>query len=143
MKFIGFSFTKIIAEKNNSYKKGSSINTNIEFTNIVEQKLEILKEGEGLEVSYKFSVNYSDPNEKKQSPFAQIECEGKIVLSTTKEESKEILKFWKKKELPNQFKVPLFNAILKRCTTKAITLEEDLGLPSHIPFPQIALEKKK
>ena len=64
-------------------------------------------------------------------------------MSASKEDSKTLTKSWKKNEIPDGTKIPLFNVILKKCTTKALQLEEELLLPSHIPMPQLRPQSKK
>jgi hypothetical protein len=135
MQLIGFNLKKIKAEKSPNYKR-SSINTNIEFTDVIKEKVDLLKEATAIKISFIFSVVYSDA-EDKETVLGEISFEGEIVFSADKEETKDITKAWKKKTIPENLKIPLFNFILKRCSTKALTLEEHLNLPSHIPFPPV------
>lgn len=137
MQLIGFNFTKISAEKTPKFKLGSAINTNIEFTDFEKEKIEILKDTEALRVSFKFSISYIESEEKKGVKDGELLFEGNLVLSAAKEESKEMFKSWKKKELPGPVRLFLFNIILKKCSTKALSLEEDIALPYHIPMPQL------
>ncbi len=140
MQIIGFNFTKISAEKTPSFKVGSSINTDIEFTNIEEEKVSLLKDGsEALSASFRFTVSYAEQKEKQEKSAKEGELifEGKIILSATKDEAKDLMKNWKNKELPNNFKMPIFNFLLKKCAPRALELEEELNLPSHIPIPQL------
>lgn len=143
MQVLGFNFTKISAERFPDYKPGSSINTNIEFTNIEKEEISVLKDLEAVKISYTFSVTYSKTENKKENKEGEIIFEGNIIMSATKEETKEITKLWKKKEISNQFKVPIFNIILRRCSLKAAQLEDDIGLPIHLPLPKIELKIEK
>jgi hypothetical protein len=142
MRVIGFTFEKILAEKRESYKIGGSINTNIEFTDIKKEEFDLIKDKETLKVFYKADVNYLNTDRKKESKDldAQVSFEGSILVSTEKDESKEILKGWKNKKVSPTVQVPLYNFILRKCSTKAIILQEELNLPSHVPFPQIKLQ---
>lgn len=139
MQVIGFNFKKIFAERFPEFKQNSAINTSIEFTNLEKDKVDLLKDIEAIQVSFKFSISYSDSNNKDaQKPSGgEIAFEGNILISATKDESKEIMKYWKKKQLPNGIKISLFNLILKKCTPKALDLEDEVNLPSHIPLPQL------
>lgn len=142
MQLIGFNLHKIKAEKSNAFKR-SSINTNIEFTNVDKDKLDLLKDAEALKISFVFSITYADAEkaekEKKenQENIGEVTFEGDILFSANKDESKDITKSWKKKQIPDQYRIPLINFILKKCSVKALSLEEDLNLPAHIPFPQV------
>lgn len=140
MQIIGFNFTKIEAFRNLQLSQGININTNVEFLNIEKEKIDIIKDKEPIKLFFKFSVNYLKKDEKKdkETEEAKIIFEGFMILSSSSEESKEIFKEWKKKQIPQQFRLPLFNLILKRCSVKALQLEEELGLPNHVPIPQIA-----
>lgn len=143
MRIIGFNLTKILAEKAQSSSPTQKINTNIEFINLDKEKIDILKDNDVLKISFKFSIFYTESEDKKESKQGEIAFEGNVLLSTNKEESKEALKSWKKKELPSGFKIAMFNVILKKCTTKALFLEEEINLPSHIPFPQVSQAPKE
>ncbi len=143
MQIIGFNFTKISAEKKSEFKQDENINTNIEFINLEKEKIELLKDFEPIKLTFKFLVTYGNPEKKDNEEIkAEVSFEGNIILSTNKDESKEILKSWKKKELPNNFRLNIFNTILRKCSIKSLQLEEDLNLPHHVPLPALKLEKK-
>lgn len=143
MQVIGSGFTKISAERFPSYKKHTGTSTNIEFTSMDKEDVPLLEKQEAIKISYKLIVGYEDREEeekksnKKVENQAEVIFEGSLILSAEKDEAKDILKAWKKQDLPNSFKVPLFNIILKKCTTKALQLEEEIGLPTHLPIPQL------
>ena len=142
MKIAGYSLTEIQAKKDPNFKR-SSINTNIEFTDIIKEKLEFLKDSEALKATFKFSVNYKGDENKEdlQNNQAEVSFKGFLMLSVSKDESKEFIKSWKKKEVPKNMVLPLYNFILKKCSIKALQLEEDMGLPSHLPLPQVQPQK--
>ena len=135
MRVIGFNTTRIHAFKETELTK-SAINTDIIFTEIEREKLEILKDTEAIKASFRFAIMFKD-SEKKIEKKNEVSFEGSILLAVDKEESKEFLKAWKKREVPKDKVLPLYNFILKKCSVKALQLEEDINLPAHIPFPQI------
>jgi hypothetical protein len=149
MQVIGFNFTKISAEHFPKFEGKSQINTNIEFLDLEEEKLSLLKDSEAVKIIFQYSITHSQvkdkdkkEDKKKDQPEnmnkkGEIIIEGNIVLSATKEEMKDVQKSWKKKELPSAFKVPLFNIILRKCSSKALDLEDQINLPLHLPFPQL------
>lgn len=143
MQLIGFNLLKILAQRTPDYKR-SSINTNIEFNEITEENMDILKDSNVLKISFIFSITYSDPDkssdkteDKDTKNQGEVTFEGNMLFSVTKDESKEITKAWKKKQIPDQYRIPLINFIIKKCSTKALGLEDDLNIPLHIPFPQV------
>ena len=89
-----------------------------------------------LKISFKFLVEYLE-TEKKKDRIADLEFEGTIMLSVDKEESKEITKEWKKKKLPDNLRISLSNLVLKKTAPKALTLQDELNLPSHITVRQL------
>ena len=137
MQVIGFGLTKIIAEKVPEFKGLSGTNTDIEFTNIEKEEIALLERQEPVKISFIYRILYENKEQKKAEKLAEVSFEGFVVLSAEKEEAKEIMKSWKKKELPISFKVPIFNVILKKCSVKALQLEEEIGIPTHFQFPQI------
>lgn len=133
MKIIGFNFTKIHGNRSLDFKPSASINTNIEIIEVEKAQIEVIKDIESLKLSFKFSLIYKE-DEKKDSRQAEISFEGAVLMAVDNSESKEILKSWKKKEVPQLIRPNLFNYILQKCSVKALSLEEDLNLPF---FPQL------
>lgn len=139
MRVVGFHLTRILAEKT-TQKVIKKPSTSIEFTKLDKDKTDIFKEGEIIKIAFKYLVLYG---EKEKDKDGNLEIEGEIILSVSKEESKEISKDWKKKKLPASLNMTLFNLILKRCTPKAIFLEDEVGLPMHTPSPRLQPKKEE
>ena len=142
MKVLGFNLTKITAEREVEFKQGP-IQLNIDFVEVDKDKVEILKDNEVIKVNFEFTINYKESKDLKSKNLASLKFGGIILLSSGKEETKEILKSWKKKQLPDKLRTELFNLIIRRCSAKALTLEEDLSLPYHIPIPRVNVEKQE
>jgi hypothetical protein len=137
MKILGFNFTKLQAEKVSNKIEGVKINTNIDLTKIeTVNPGEIKVKEELLGVSFKFDISY-DPD------FAKVSLEGSIVLAIDSRTHKEVLKQWKDKQIPESFRLDLFNIIMKKSTLKALQLEEELNIPLHMPMPTLKLPEKK
>lgn len=139
MKVLGFNFTKLNAERSpNETKEGIKINTNIDISSIDPVKADFLKDQEKvLGIKFKNLISY-EPN------YAKVILEGNILISTDEKSYNEILKEWKKKNIPTQFRVNVFNLILRKSSIKALQLEEELHLPLHMPLPSLkASEKEK
>ena len=145
MQTIGFNFTKISAER---FPTAGNIapSMKIEFTNVEKENLSLLKENEAIKVSFNFLISYEPPQKKDEEKskkktkssekLAEISFCGSIVFSCSDEESKEFQKSWKNKQVPKQYAVPIYNFLLRKCSTKALSLEEDLNLPPHVQLPQ-------
>ncbi len=147
MKPIGFNFTKILAQKTAAANKGHTKTTNIEFTDITPEEIPLLKDEEAIRISFSFSIDYEDSQssdnkestkQKNKKPSEdRVLLEGIIILSGKKDEIQNITKAWKKKVLSDAIKIPIFNLILRKCSPKAIYLEDEVNLPSHLPMPQL------
>ena len=136
MKVIGFNIEEISGKKNQELKR-YSINTDVTFNNVEKSKLDVLKDGETIKISFKFLVNYKDADSKSEEIKNEISILGSLLLMVDKELSKEFIKLWKNKELPKDKIVTLYNFVLRKCSVRALQLEEDLNLQPHIPFPQV------
>jgi hypothetical protein len=145
MKVIGFNFTKIHAEKNTPNIKDAAIDNNVQFTDLEEDTLDLLKDEKVLKTSFKYSLIYSEKEgEKKENTknHGEVSFEGNILLSVDKKEAKEFLKAWKNKQVPETAVIPLYNIIFRRCGSKSIPLQEDLSLPSpFLKVPQASPKK--
>ncbi|PIN93029.1 hypothetical protein COU54_04735 [Candidatus Pacearchaeota archaeon CG10_big_fil_rev_8_21_14_0_10_31_24] len=140
MPVIGFNFTKISATRFSEPRRNSTIDGNMEFKDITTEKNSILNsDNEVLKLSFKFGFTYFESEDKKNK-LGELAFEGDIFYSTTKEESKEILKSWKKKTTPKEFSEGIYTLILRKCTVKALDLEDQVGLPPHLQLPKVGLK---
>lgn len=138
MKIIGFNFDKINIEKlPGKTEKNLEVKTNIDILEIKEIKSEsaIMKEN-FIGVQFIFNVNY-DPD------FAKINLSGNVLFAINSKLSKDILKQWKDKKMPEDFRILLFNVILRKANLKALELEEEMNLPLHIPMPSLKKQENK
>ena len=135
MRIIGFNLTKILVQKQEKSEERLQINQNINIKDITEEKIPIT-ENKALKISFNLIVEYSNN-------YAKIEFEGTILVLAEKDELKKILESWKSKKIIEQIRVPLFNFIMDRCNIKALQLEDELGLPFHVPMPKLTLQQKK
>ena len=138
MKIIGFNYAKITAERLKPLAK-ANINTNIQITDIKKEESEFFKNTDVAALTFVYELNYS-AQEKKEEKLGEIRFEGHILLSLSQEESKELWKSWKKKEVSTPLRLPIFNFILKKCTTKSLLFQDELGLPSQIPLPRLSTQ---
>ncbi len=131
MKILGFNFVKISAERITNDFKDTKINTNIDVSDVSEVKSDIFDNKEKI-ITIKF-VNTLD----YEPGIAKLELVGNILLSVDKSTFEEVLKEWKKKTLPNEFRLKVFNLILRKSSLKSLQLEEELNLPLHMPMPHL------
>ncbi len=139
MQVLGFNFTKILAEKISKVTKPPV--TNIEFIGMEKERVDFLKETEAVKVSFKYDLIYEserkEEDSKERTREGNVLFEGNVIISLNKDELKEITKSWKKKSLPEDVKIPIFNLILRRCTPKAVQLQDEINLPFHVPMPRV------
>lgn len=137
MKLVGFNFDKIHVEKTLSEYEGLKINTKMDVLEIKEVKPDSFKVKEDLlGIRFSFGLDY-DPN------VAKIELTGTLLLSLESKIAKEVLKNWKDKQIPEDFRIGVFNIILKKSTLKALQLEEEMNLPLHMQLPSLKKEPDK
>ena len=129
MRIIGFTINKIQAEKKNIVKDKLEIKSGLNIEDITKEEVDISK-NTAIKFDFTYSIDYS-PN------AADIKIKGSVIAIDDKDESKDILKDWKKKKFNSPLKIPLFNFIMDKCAIKSLELEEQLGLPFHIPFPKL------
>ncbi len=137
MRLVGFGFNKISAEKKSDNFKDLKINTGIDISSIKEVKSEYFKSKEELiGVTFEYTISY-------EPDYGKLNFTGNVLLGLENKQFKEVLRRWKDKELPDDFRLILFNIILKKSSIKAMELEEDLNMPLHVPLPSLTLNKKK
>ena len=70
--------------------------------------------------------------------IASLKFHGNLLISVDSKASKRDI--WingKKRRLPEEFKLDIFNLIFKKASLKALQFEEELNLPPHIPLPSL------
>lgn len=137
MKLLGFNYTKVSVEKLSEKSENLKISTNIDISEISEVKQSMLKSKETV-ISVKFSYDV-----KYNPDYANISLGGNFLLSLEPKTAKKVLKEWENKQMPEEFKVPLFNLILKKANIKALELEDELNLPLHMPMPKVGSQTNK
>ena len=137
MKLVGFNIDKIHVEKLSSNYENLKIATKLDVPDITELKQEMFKSKEELlGIKFSFGLDY-------EPEIAKIELSGSMILAVDHKVSKEVLKQWKDKKIPEDFRLTLFNAILKKSTLRALRLEEEMNLPLHIQLPTLKAEESK
>ncbi len=129
MRIIGFSITKILAERKNIVKDKLEIKSGLNIDDITKETVDISK-NTAVKFDFTYTVDYT-PN------VAELQIKGSVIAIDEKEESKDMLKEWKKKKFNSPLKIPLFNFIMDKCAIKSLDIEEQLGLPFHIPLPKL------
>ena len=130
MKIVGFNFSKIMVEKNAPPAGGLEVKSNLSIDNIFEDKTILLEGSPTLRFDFTFTISY-------EPGVGKVEIKGSIMGVEEKEGTEEILKEWKKKKFSPRYKIQVFNFILNKCNLRAIQIEDEVGLPLHVPFPQL------
>ena len=136
MKLVTFSFTKINIEKKSDSFENIKINSKINIKDISPLESGVVEDKEGvIKILFSYHLEYT-PN------IADIDFEGKIVLVGEQKQIKDILEKWKDKKMTEEFRILLFNLILRKANVKALELEDELKIPLHIPLPSIKKPKE-
>jgi len=132
MKLARFRLKKMLAERTGDDLEGIKVNTNIDIQDIKELKSGGFAGKECLlEIKFTYTLSY-DPD------FAKIELGGLLIIGIEGKESKDVMKEWgSNKNMLDDFKVDLLNLIIRKCSVRALELEDDLGVPYHMQFPSL------
>lgn len=137
MKILGFNFTKINSEKISNKTEGIKLKTNLDISDIKPVKSDFLDQKEKIiGVKFVYNINY-------EPEFAKISLGGNILISLDQETYDKVIEEWKNKSMPEEFRLKIFNLILKKSTLKALQLEEELNIPLHMPLPSLKFPEKK
>ncbi len=137
MPIIGFGFNKVIGEKNSPFTKQDKIQTNVNIVSIKSENLKMGKEERpALKVNFEFKTEYGKAG--------RVQFNGFMLYMDSPERIKELSDMWSKEQkLPPQFGELVYNFALAKSNIKALTLEQDLGLPYHLSLPRVKVKKKK
>jgi hypothetical protein len=135
MKLAGFNFTKIHAEKQKNQIKEIKIDSKINIASIESIKSDLINQKESLlGVEFDYSIKYKN--------LATLEFKGNLVLVLDSKDANKIIKDFKNKKISDDFRISIFNIIMKKSSIKALQLEEELNLPYHFKLPSLRPEKK-
>jgi hypothetical protein len=135
MAMVGFSFTKISAERKPASNSAINIESNAGVTNVIE--LPVIEPKKALlKFEFVFTVKY-------EPGIGKIEFNGEVVQLYDKEYGLKVIDHWaKNKKLPGEIMPEVFNNILARSNVEAIVLSRDMGLPSPIQMPRVDVKPK-
>jgi hypothetical protein len=136
MRIIGFNLTKIQIERKEDLKGQLQVNQSIDIVNIEKHSLPITNSNDqALKINFSFSIAYSENS-------AKLEFEGFLIMLPEDLDPTKTLKEWKDKQISDNLRTPLYNFIMNKCNIKALDLEDQLGLPSHLPMPRYTPQKE-
>ncbi len=142
MKLLSFKFTKLNAERKSDNLNNSKLDTKllikeieeVPLTNNTQQETENSPTSEKLlRIKFDYIISYGED-------IGSIETGGSLIISLSQGLFKEVLSSWKEKKMPEDFKLTIFNFIFKKAGLKAICLEDQVGLPPHIPLPSLKIQ---
>ena len=127
---VGFSFTKINAEKKSVVNQAVNIESNAGVTNVIELP-SIDPKKSLLKFEFDFVVKY-------EPGAGRIDLSGEIIEIYDKEFGAKVVEHWAKdKKLHAEVMQEVFNNLLAKSNMEAIILSKDMGLPSPIQMPRV------
>jgi hypothetical protein len=134
MAMVGFSFTKVLAERKQIGNQPINIESNIGIIALTEMPV-IDSKKTVLKFDFNFVVKY-EPN------AGNITLSGEIVELYDKEFGSKVLDHWKSnKKIHPEVIQGVFNTILTKSNVEAIIIGRDLGLPSPVKMPRVDVKK--
>lgn len=133
MAIVGFNLSKVLVERKDVFSGKISIKSGANITNIRKENISLMKDKETLRVDFDFHIFY-DPQ------FARVEFKGFVLVVEEPKNIKNILNDWRTKKVSPALQQDVFNLVLRKCNVRALSLEEELNLPTHFPFPVVRPE---
>jgi len=131
MRLLGFNFTKMSVEKNPEFQGKIEINSKMDVADIEKHKPTILKQ-DTAKIKFSFTIDYKE--------LGKIELEGFMIWLFDKKTLKEVLENWNKKDLEQEIRTQVLNAVLQKCSLQALKLEEQFNLPLHMQMPSVKVD---
>lgn len=135
MTVVGFNLTKISIERKDVISGKIQVNSKADVTNIKKESIKITEGKDVIRADFSFEISY-------EPDFAKVHFKGYVLLLEEPKKAKQIIKDWKKKKVESEVKEEIFNMVLRKCNIKAFSLEDDLNLPTHFPFPKVKAESR-
>jgi hypothetical protein len=142
MVVIGFNLKKILVERKDVVRGKVKVSTKMNILDVREEKTKIMNDKDVLSCGFEFLIQYLGVEDHKEN-VADIRFEGNVLCLVDPKDTKKIIEDWKKKELPQDLRLKVMNAVLAKCNVKALVLEDEIGLPSHLPLPKFKSKEAK
>ncbi len=148
MVVIGFNLKKILVERKSVVRGEVKVNTRMNITDVKKEDVKLTAGKDVINFDFEFAINYTGVADHT-GHVADIIFEGNVLYLIDPKDTKKILEEWKKKTIDEEIKFRVLNTILAKCNLKALVLEDEIGLPSHLPLPRFGKkgrekeEKKK
>jgi hypothetical protein len=138
MTIIGFTFTKMVAQKNDVHAEKINVQNNIGVLQVQEKSITIgSTQNATLVVTYTYDLTY-------QPALGSIKIEGEITFMLPTAQVATIVKeFKEKKSIPAQLMEQVIKTVFAKCQIQSIVLARDLNLPSPVPLPKLQVNKQQ
>jgi len=138
MAIVGFTFTKMHAERKSAVKGKMNIRNNVAIKNIEKADLSLGKASQnGLRFIFEYSVVY-------EPKIAEIILEGELIDIEEDKKVEAVLKDWKKdKKIDPGLMNVVLNTVFNKSNLQALILSKDVNLPAPIPLPRIQMGKQQ
>ena len=135
---VGFTFTKLSAEKKGQAKGKIDISNNVSIRDVIEDSFSLGKSKEQVVLRILFeSVSKYEPN------VGSIVFEGDLLYLEDPKRTKDILNSWSKdKKLPKDIVSNVFNTIFNKCNVQALILSQEVNLPPPIRMPKLEVSQQ-
>ena len=136
MTTVGFSFTKISAERKNVSEPNIRIENNVGITNVEEANV-IDPKKSLVRFEFLFKCKY-EPN------LGNVDLTGELIEIYDKDLASSIVDGWKNdKKISPEIMHNIMNNILNRANIEAIVISREVGLPSPISLPKVEVKPKE
>lgn len=136
MAIVGFSFTKISAERKEIPRGKLGIKNNVSVKDVAKTELFLgsMKQN-GLKIIFEFKSVY-------EPKIGEIVLEGEILDMEDEKIVEDVLKGWKKnKKLPDGLMNMVVNSLLNKCNIQALIMSKELNMPPPIPLPRVGQQQ--
>lgn len=134
MALLNFNFNKILVEKLGKSSKQINIKSGMNVIDVTPSKVVESSKQQAFVIAFKFETLY-EPN------VAKIVLEGDLLYLADEELAKDMNEAWeKRKSLPKEVALVVFNKILHNCNVEALILSREVGLPAPVQLPKIKAE---
>jgi len=142
MVVIGFNLKKILVERKEIIRGQVKVNTRMNILDVKKEEVKLTAGKDVINFNFEFIITYIGVSDHTGN-LANIAFEGNVLYLVDPKDTKKILEDWKKKEIEEEIRLKVLNTILAKCNIKALVLEEEMGLPPHLPLPRFSETKSE
>lgn len=136
MAIVGFSFTKVHAERSKAPEGQVNVKNNVKIDDVKETEMQVGEQKQRVvNINFTYTSQYNPE-------IGNIELSGELIYMNESSVIDEVINGWQNdSKIPEKVMTPVVNNILSRSNILALSLTREVNLPPQLKLPRVEVKK--